>query len=61
MVDTFNKYIVGRHGKDVVIVNRPTGPMSPDDAMNLAAWLVSVAEHDASETFEEIFNAVQNT
>lgn len=45
-MDTFNKYMVGVQGDNVVIMNPPRGPISKADALMLAAWIVTLAAND---------------
>jgi hypothetical protein len=61
-VDTLNKYMVGgsHGGKFVSIQFIPHGVVSPDDALNLAAWLVVVAEPHATEKFDKVLKAVRS-
>lgn len=39
-----NKHLVGVQG-DLIRVGAITNPMSKADALNLAAWLVALADH----------------
>lgn len=41
-MDTFNKFAVGSNGSKVVVTNPPRGPISNEDAINLATWLLIV-------------------
>ncbi len=61
-IETLNKFMVTAGGKGIVMLNGPHRGMTftADDALLLAAYLVSMAEHDAAHTFEEVLNAVQN-
>ncbi len=61
-IETLNKFMVAAGGKGIAMLNGPHRgvPFSADDALLLAAYLVSMAEHKASHTFEEVLNAVQN-
>lgn len=43
-MDTANKFLVGSNGDKLVIQNTPRGPISKDDALVLAAWLVALAD-----------------
>lgn len=60
-IDTLNRFMVGLQGRDVVTLRALPSRFSPDDAMNLAAWLVSMAEMDATHSFADVLAAVQNT
>jgi hypothetical protein len=59
-MDTFNKFMVGVQADKVVILNI-VGPsyLSKDEALNLAAWLVSLAD-PGGEKFTDMLSAVQN-
>jgi hypothetical protein len=46
---------------DILFIRSPQGPLSPNDALVLAAWIVSLAEPNANHTFEQVKEAVQNT
>lgn len=60
-IETLNKFIVCSQGNDVMVM-RFQPKMSADDAMLLAAYLVSIAEScNPSHSFEEVLKAVQNT
>lgn len=61
MIDTFNKFLVGANAAGIIIMKPPSGLMSPDDALLLAATLVALAEYKASHSFAEVLKAVQNT
>jgi hypothetical protein len=56
-----NHFVVVWEGDGrVAIWNPPRGPMSPDDALLLAAWLVAVSSRPR-ERFLEILDAVEGT
>mgnify|MGYP001603933895 CR=1 FL=1 len=59
-IDTMNKFLVAVKGKEVGFLKPVPGSMSADDAMLLAAYLVTMAEMDATHKFEEVLAAVQN-
>ncbi len=59
-IDTWNKHLVGRRGNEVVIALPPFRPMEIDDALLLAAWIVSVAD-PIGKRFRTILEAVQGT
>ena len=48
-------------GPNRVQVLIPKVAMSPDEALTHAAWLVALAEHNATHTFQEVYEAVCNT
>lgn len=60
MDTTDNKQLVGSRGDMVVVLNPPRGPLSKDDALMFAAWLVVLAGKSLDE-FREAFDAVCNT
>ena len=59
-IDTVNTFLVARQG-DAVIVQNPRRRMTPDEALNCAAWLVALAEHDAQHAFDDVLKAIRNT
>ena len=61
-METINKWLVGVQG-DKIVVGLPmrAARMSKEDALLLAAWLVTLASTDPAEDFEPILNAVLNT
>lgn len=66
-IDTSNKFLVaaardgGRHALTMLNPPRQCVMISCDDALLLAATLVALAEPNASRTFAEVLEAVQNT
>jgi len=60
-IETLNMFFVSAGGGKVVIMKPPArGVLTPDEAMNLAAYLVSLAEMDATVKFEDVLKAVQS-
>lgn len=55
-----NKFLVAVRGDDqVLVLNPPVGPITKADALNLAAWLVALADDDPERaTFNELLNEV---
>jgi hypothetical protein len=43
-IDTFNKHMVGVQGGNIVVLMPPHGPMTKQEAMVFAAWLVTLAD-----------------
>lgn len=43
-VDTANHFLVGAQGETLVILNPPGRPITRREALNLAAWLVVLAD-----------------
>lgn len=62
-IDTLNKFAVAASGRGIIMLLPPSrgASITPDDALLLAAWLVAIAEHEASNTFEDVLKAVQST
>lgn len=59
-MDTFNKFMVGAQGDKITLLNiRGPSYLSKDEALNLAAWLVSLAD-PGGEKFTDMLSAVQN-
>lgn len=59
-IETFNKFFVGATSNGIRLMRPPTGELSHDDALNLAAWLVAVAD-PGGERFAEVLAAVEST
>jgi hypothetical protein len=64
-IDTMNKFGVCvasfKGEKHLFLMTSPQTPyISADDALNLAAWLVAIAEDSASHTFAEVLEAIQS-
>lgn len=57
-IDASNKFFVGVQGDNIVIL-RPCQQMSKADAINLAAWLVCLA--DTNDSFGLVIEKVQST
>lgn len=58
-IETFNKFMVGVQGDQIVLM-RPASQFSKADALLLAAHLVSLAD-PCDEKFHDVLRAVQNT
>lgn len=56
-VDTFNRFFVQARGAHVTIISLPVRPMSHEEALGLAAWLVALTGQKAR--FREILRAVE--
>lgn len=71
MIDTTNKFLVsscaGRFQYQQSVrtgcldATFTSAPISADDALIFAAWLVALAEPNASHTFAEVLEAVRAT
>lgn len=57
--DTANKHLVGLKGDQVVVMVPPRAPLSREEAMMLAVWLVAISGVDL-ETFRQAYEAVAN-
>jgi hypothetical protein len=58
--ETRNKFLVSARGEDVYLLGAPLGGISADDALNLAAWLVAIAQPSASLDFDDLLTVVQS-
>jgi hypothetical protein len=58
-IETFNKFLVGASGRGLTIMNPPRGPMTTDDALLLAAYLVAMAD-PGGDQFKPVLDAVLN-
>jgi hypothetical protein len=57
-----NQFGVAVRNEQIVILLPPTGPITKEDALLLAAYLVVLADESADEwNFKEILQAVKNT
>ena len=57
-----NKYLVSANVKgEILIQNPPVGFISSNDALDLAAYLVSMAEHNADKKFDEVLKELYNS
>jgi hypothetical protein len=59
-IDPFNKYGVALASQGLMILMPPRVPMSDDEAVELAAWLVSMAVQP-THPFDKVLEAIQNT
>jgi hypothetical protein len=59
MMDTFNKHMVGVQGNNILIMNPPRGPMSKEEALIFAAWIVTLADDDETG-FQKALEAVRS-
>ena len=58
-IEGFNKFMVGVSCEQVFIGSPPRGPMTPDDALLLAAYLVSMAEVYTDREFKDVLSHIQ--
>lgn len=59
-IDVANYRLVTTKGKKVVVMVPPVEPMTKDEALSFAAWLVTMA-HPQKGEFEKYLDAVQNS
>lgn len=60
IINTFNKWMIGVNG-DKIQIMRPQNLMSADDAILMAAWLVSLtACMPATHKFNDVVQAIEN-
>lgn len=62
--DLSNRFVVSLTGSKKIAIGRAAGlpyGISPDDALLLAAWLVSVAQPFATLNFGDIIDEVQSS
>lgn len=59
-IDTTNRFLVASIDGQVAILNLPTTPISRLEALNLAAYLVAMADGWEEPTFEEVLEAVMS-
>jgi hypothetical protein len=52
----FNHFVVSSSGSDIRILNPPMRPITYDEALNLAAYLVASA--GGMEAFQPVYDAV---
>lgn len=59
-IDTTNKFMVAAQGGSVRILRMPVAPLTRDEALMLAAWLVAMSMKSLAD-FELAYEAVCNT
>lgn len=59
-IDTTNKMLLGAIGPNFVISKPPSIEMSKDEAINLAAWIVAMAD-PTREQFDPLLSAILET
>ena len=59
VLDTTNKFLVGMRGDGLLVLYIPVRILRKSDALNLAAWLVAMA--DDNDEFPALLEAVRNT
>ena len=61
-MDTLNRFMVSKYAEgEVIIMSPPRGPMTGDQAMMLAAWLISMALMTSDLDIKDCVEAVENT
>jgi hypothetical protein len=58
--DTSNKFFVGSNGTHIVTIKPVPQAMTREEALNLAAWIVAIAD-PGREEFDGLHQAVCNT
>lgn len=61
--DIFNRCAIASAGDNVLMLRPPRAPMTADEAITLAAWLVVTAEmanKEPTHKFEDVLEAVRN-
>lgn len=58
-IDTFNQFAVGVRGDEIIIGRSPMPPLTRAEALNIAAWIVALA--DVDDQFDELRREVENT
>ena len=60
-INSFNRFAVAASTAGITMLNppEPCDMMTPDEALVLAAYLVSMAEHESEFTFDQVLDAVQ--
>jgi hypothetical protein len=63
--DTANHFMVVANGGTLAILNPPGRPITPREALNLAAWLIALARtvdpELSGKEFYQTVDAIQNT
>lgn len=59
-IDTTNYQLVAVSSKGITVM-APRVHMTPEEALLQAAWLVVLAEHQATHSFADVLEAVQRT
>ena len=49
VIDTTNRFFVASRGDNLLFIKPPLGEFSKEDALNMAAYLVLLAEEDDGE------------
>lgn len=57
-INTANSFLVHERGEGIALMNPPLIPISKEQALNLAAWLVVIVGDD--DRFEETKAAIEN-
>lgn len=60
-IETMNKFLIAGRGDSLVALKPLPQMFSADDALLLAAYLVSMADGHASHRFEDVLDAVRLT
>jgi len=63
-IDTANRFMVGVFRDDLVFLRPVPQKLSKDDALNLAAWIVALADDSGGDDdgdFQALLKAIRNT
>lgn len=61
MIEAFNRHAVGMRGDKVVIIDPPRAPMTKEEALMFAAWIVLQATDFDERKFQAYIEAVKAT
>lgn len=57
-----NRHLVSVNGAgNITVMNPPIDALTPDEALEFAAWIVALAELKATRKFDAVLAEVQNT
>jgi hypothetical protein len=59
-IDTGNYFLITAQGENVLIMRPPMRPITREQALNMAAFLVAIAD-PTRERFEQVLTAVCST
>jgi len=58
-IDTFNKFMVAMKDDKIVMIRPPLQPITKEEALLLAAWIVALAE-DNEDEFQQVLDAIRS-
>lgn len=59
-IETLNQFIVAANGDCIVVMHPPNTPLTKEEALNLAAYLVALAD-PTHERFAKVLKAIEST